>query len=206
MISMAPSRPARRIRRHLRATLVAGLALAGLLSCAAAGAKQSDRSQMVNIDANHFDASAQPNGISHMTGDVVITQGTLKATGDRGTVYFDGQSQVKRVVLSGAAHIQQLDDHGNLMTGDAQTIDYNVPAGVAILTGNAHVKQAGRGSASGARLVYDTRSSTMHAEGSGDNRVHLTFRPRQQTAPSSARTSVKPSPASHVAQPATTGN
>ncbi|NKZ39680.1 lipopolysaccharide transport periplasmic protein LptA [Oleiagrimonas citrea] len=198
---MAPSSPAPRsadVRRVWRPAL---LALLGVLLCATANAKQSDRSKPVNVDAKSADATAQPNGVSHIKGDVVITQGTLKATGNLATIHFDGQSQVKRVVLTGHAHIQQLDDHDNLMTGNADSIDYNVPGGVAILTGSAHVKQAGRGSASGDRLVYDTKTSTMTAHSDGDNRVHLVFQAKQKPAKSAPPKPSAPATSASAATP-----
>ncbi|MBB6185583.1 lipopolysaccharide transport periplasmic protein LptA [Oleiagrimonas soli] len=209
---MAPSSPAPKSAADPRRVLrLAAFGLLGLLLCGAATAKQSDRSPPVNVDARSADASAQPNGISHIKGNVVITQGTLKATSDLATIYFDAQSQVKRVVLTGHAHIQQLDDNGNLMTGNADSIDYDVPEGVAILTGNAHVKQVNRGSASGDRLVYDTKSSTMTAQSTSDEgRVHLVFKAKQQPAKSApasnasapAATTTAPSPAASTPAPA----
>ncbi len=188
MISTASSCPA---STDLAWRILMAAAL-GLLLCTSAQARKSDRSQPINVYAKSFDSSAKPDGITHLKGDVVITQGTLKATSDRATVHFDGQSQIKRVVLVGQAHIQQVDDHGNRMTGEADSIDYDVPAGIATLTGHAHVAQAGRGSASGNTLVYDTRNSTMTGKGTADNRVHLVFKARQQPA---AAASAPPAPA-----------
>ncbi|MDA3914038.1 lipopolysaccharide transport periplasmic protein LptA [Oleiagrimonas sp.] len=187
-VARSPSRPC--------VTLACCLVLAAGLLSVSAHAKQSDRSQPVNVSAQSADATASPNGISHLKGDVVITQGSLKATGDNGTIHFDSQSQVKRVVLTGKAHIQQVDDNGNLMTGDADSISYDVAKGIAILTGHARVKQAGRGSASGDKLVYDTRNSTMTAQSSGDNRVHLIFKARSTPA----------TPGTKPAHTATSGN
>ena len=184
MISTAPSSPAP-TRVDLSRRLLLAVVL-GMLALGAAQAKQGDRSQPVKVDANHFDSGAKPNGVTHLVGNVVITQGTLKATSDKATVYLDDHSQVKRVVLTGHAHIKQMDDHGNLMTGQADSIDYDVPGGVATLTGQARVQQAGRGSASGETLVYNTRTSTMSAQGSNDNRVHLVFKARQQPAAASS--------------------
>lgn len=188
MTSKAPTSPvqARASLRH--GVLLAALGLGLASAFGIASAKQSDRSQPVQASAKSADATATPNGVSHLKGDVVITQGTLKITSDDATIHFDGQSQVKRVVLTGKAHIQQMDDHGNLMSGDAERIDYDIPKGVAILEGHpARVKQAGRADISAEKLVYDTRTSQMSGNSQGDQRVHLTFKPQQQpAAPASA--------------------
>lgn len=191
MTSTAPLRRARTTESFL--LVIAAMAL--LLACAlprAAHAKQSDRSQPVKVSAKSADAMAKPNGTSHLKGDVVITQGTLKATGDSATIYFDANSRVSRVVLTGSpAHLRQIDDNGNLIKGHANSIDYNVPKGIATLTGDARIKQEGRGMASGDTLVYNTTRSTMTAQSHGDNRVHLIFQPKQ--ASSSAKS--QPAPA-----------
>lgn len=182
--------------------------LALFLACAlplAAQAKQSDRSQPVKVSAQSADAMAKPNGTSHLVGDVVISQGTLKATGASATIYFDANSRVNRVVLTGSpAHLRQIDDNGNLVKGHANNIDYNVPKGIATLTGDAYVKQAGRGMASGDTLIYNTTTSTMTARSNGDNRVHLTFQPRQEEAPApaSSANSASSAPAAAASTPA----
>jgi lipopolysaccharide export system protein LptA len=192
-------------RRRAAPALIVALLLGALL-CASAAAKQSDRSQPVNVTARAADAAASPNGVSHLKGDVVITQGTLKITSDNGTIHFDAQSAVNRVVLTGSAHIQQMDDNGNLMTGNADRIDYDIPKGVAILTGHAHVKQPGRGSASGDKLVYNTTTSVMSAQSHGDNRVHLTFKPKQQVPAKDAAKPAVPASTSSAPAPAADGN
>jgi lipopolysaccharide export system protein LptA len=172
-----------------RKILWAARAAAGTLALALAlpapaVAKQSDREQPVQVDAGHFDGMQQPNSVSHLRGNVVITQGSLKATGDSADVHFDANSEVSRVLLKGGpAHLQQEDDNGNLMSASAATIDYQIAKDQAILSGDAHVKQQGRGEARGDTLVYNTRTSHMTGDSSGDSRVHLIFQSKQKPAP-----------------------
>jgi len=198
-----------RLRRATTTDPLLAAALALLLACAmptAAQAKQSDRSQPVEVSAQSADAMAKPNGTSHLKGDVVISQGTLKATGASATIYFDANSRVSRVVLTGApARLRQIDDNGNLVKGHANSIDYDVPKGIATLTGDAYVKQAGRGEASGDTLIYNTATSTMTARSHGDNRVHLTFQPQETSPAPASSTSSAPAPAAtSVPAPAST--
>lgn len=184
MISMAHSSQAK-ITESLRiAAIAALLLLVGMLPLTAQ-AKESDRSQPVELSSKSFDALAKPNGVSHLNGDVIMSQGTLKTTGASATIYFDADSRVSRVVLTGSpAHIRQIDDNGNQIKGHAGTIDYDIPKAIATLTGTpAHVDQQGRGSATGNTLVYNTETSAMTAQSHGDNRVHLTFQPRQAAKP-----------------------
>jgi lipopolysaccharide export system protein LptA len=137
----------------------------------------------MNVQASHFDGFRKPNSTTTLTGNVVITQGSLKATGDLARVHFDANAEIDSVVLTGKpAHIQQLDDNGNLMQGDAATIDYQVARDFAVLEGNASITQQGRGEAHGDRLTYNTQTSEMTGDSGGDNRVHMIFKPKPKPA------------------------
>ena len=173
------------------------LALLGLLVLAPAQAKQTDRDQPMNVDASHFDGFQKPNSVSTLTGNVVIPQGALKPTGAQAKVYFDADTQISRVVITGSpAHLEQLDDNGNLMLGDAATLDYDNLNGIAVLSGKASVTQKGRGEAHGDRLTYNTETSQMTGESAGDGLVHMTFKPKPKPAGPAA-----PAPAKSVPTP-----
>ena len=164
--------------RRFAAGLLAMAALA--LLPALALAKKSDRQQPMNVEhADSFDGTYAPNSTVKLRGHVVITQGTMKVTGDLATVHFDADQNVDHVQVTGApAHIQELDDAGNLMTGDAAQLDYDNVNGIAVLTGNAVVKQQGRGEAHGDKLTYNTETSEMTGSSGGSNTVHMTFLPK----------------------------
>ena len=167
-----------RFRRVSASARLALLAL-GLLALSPAFAKSTDRDQPMDVKSKHFDGFQKPNSVSTLKGAVVITQGSLKATADEAKVYFDADSQISRVVLTGTpAHIQQLDDNGNLMQGDSATIDYQVAKDFAVLSGHASIMQKGRGEAHGDKLTYNTRTSEMTGESGGDGRVHMIFQPK----------------------------
>ncbi len=188
-----------RSRRVSASTRLAWLAL-GLLALAPASAKQSDRSQPMQVNAKSFDGFQKPDSVSTLQGNVVITQGTLKATGEQAKVYFDANSQISRVVIvSGPAHIEQLDDSGNLMQGNAASIDYDNVNGIAVLSGNAVVTQKGRGEARGDKLTYNTQTSQMTGDSAGDGMVHMTFLPKPNPAaagaPAATPATVQPAPA-----------
>ena len=195
MTSMPPSR---RVRPSAEALAKAGLLALGLLALSPAFGKQTDRQQQMQVDAKHFDGFQKPNSVSTLTGSVVITQGSLKASGAQAKVYFDANSQINRVLITGApAHIEQLDDNGNLMQGEAASIDYQVAKDFAVLTGHASIKQKGRGEAHGDKLTYNTQTSEMTGESGGDGRVHMIFQPKPKAAaaPAPAHASSTPAPA-----------
>jgi lipopolysaccharide export system protein LptA len=178
MMSMPRSR-----RASTSARFALAAAVLGLLAAQPALARKSDRQQEMHVAAKHFDGFQKPNSVSTLTGNVVITQGTLKATGAQAKVYFDAESQISRVVITGnPAHLEQLDENNNLVLGDAATLDYDNLKGIAVLSGNASITQKGRGDAHGDKLTYNTETSEMTGESGGDGMVHMTFKPKSAEA------------------------
>jgi lipopolysaccharide export system protein LptA len=166
----------------LRLSLVA----LSFLVLSPAFAKKDDRSQPMNVEhADSFSGFNAPNSVTTLTGHVVMSQGTMKVTGDLAKLYFDADQNISRIVVTGKpAHIQQLDDSGNLMTGDALTLDYDNIKGIAVLLTNAVVHQKGRGEAHGDKLTYNTQTSEMSGDSGGDGSVHMTFLPKPKPATS----------------------
>lgn len=195
-MSTPRSRPMR-VRTELLIALLLALA-AGIT----AQAKQSDKSQPINVNANAF-AGSQDSGKITFTGNVTLDQGTFHADGAQATGYTDPNdtSQWQRVVLTGnPAHFQQTQDSGALVHGQAQTLDYQVSANTVILTGNASVVQQGRGAFHGERLVYDTDTGAIKGTATSGGRVHITLEPR--TKPAAAGAKAAPASASSTAAPA----
>jgi lipopolysaccharide export system protein LptA len=198
--------------RPSRAVELALLGL-GLLLLQPALARQDDRQKPANIAAKSFDATQAANGVVNYKGSVLLTQGTLKATGALATAHLDADNSVTRVVITGnPAHIEQLDDSGNRMQGDAARIDYDNVKQIAVLTGNAAVKQQGRGEAHGDKLTYNTQTSQMTGESHGDGLVHMTFLPKPRPAAAAkpatapAVTTSAPTPAAAEPAPATSSS
>jgi lipopolysaccharide export system protein LptA len=189
MMSMPRSR-----RASTSARFALAAAVLGLLAIQPALARKSDRQQEMHVAAKNFDGFQKPNSVSTLTGNVVITQGTLKATGAQAKVYFDAESQISRVVITGSpAHLEQLDENNNLVLGDATSLDYDNLKGIAVLSGNASITQKGRGDAHGDKLTYNTETSEMTGESGGDGMVHMTFKPK--TKPAEAATPTAPAAA-----------
>lgn len=196
--------PSRRMRVHIELS-VALIAL--LCACGIAQAKQSDKNQPININANAF-AGSQDSGKITFTGAVVLDQGTFHADGAQATGYTDPNdtSQWQRVVLTGApAHFQQTQDNGTLVHGSAQTLDYKVSENTVILTGDATVVQQGRGAYHGQMLAYNTDTGEIQGTAAAGGRVHITLQPRTQpnTVKPASRAPAAASPAARAAAPAT---
>jgi lipopolysaccharide export system protein LptA len=186
-----------RARRMLRLSLLA----AGLLLLQPALAKQDDRNQPIHVvHADSFDGYNQPNTISTFKGSVLITQGTMKLTGDVAKIYTGKQdTSVDHILVTGTPqkrpHIEQIDDNGNLMAGDADQLYYDNVNGVAILTGNAYVHQQNKGDARGAKLTYNTQTGYMVGESGGAGPVTMTFLPKQKPVPPPKRGAPAAAPA-----------
>ena len=194
---------ARSRRASASRTFAASLLVACSLTLlpALASAKKSDRQQPMSFAAKHTDAYNAPNTVTTLTGSVKITQGTLLLTGDLAKIYVDANSAISRVVVTGKpAHIQQLDDNGNLMTGNAAQLDYDNIHEIAVLTGQASVKQQGRGEFHGDKLTYNTQTSQITGDSGGDGLVHGVFLPKPKPAGAPTPAS-KPVPASSSPTP-----
>lgn len=168
-------------RESIRGVLVLPLLLTALIA-APVMAAQADRDQKISVSADHFESSQQT-GLTTLTGNVLIVQGTLKASAGKGVAHADASGNTERIVLSGApAHLEQRMDDGSLMQAHANTIDYLVNGDTVTLTGNAHVNQPGQGSFDGARLVYNPTTGAISGSGGDQGRVHLTLEPRKNAS------------------------
>jgi len=176
-----------------------GLLCAVLLLPAWAWSKADDRDQAMTIDSTTSDCNlVGDQGRCRFSGEVVIEQGTLEIHADQADV-IQKNGGIDRVLIEGkqATLKQQMDD-GTWMNARADHMEYNVDSEIITLTGNYRIESA-RGSNTGQRMVYDTRSGTMQSGGDG-TRVRTVLPPRTrppansdqrrsdatQTAPSAA--------------------
>jgi lipopolysaccharide export system protein LptA len=186
-------------------------------------ARTDDRNQPIHVvHADSMDGYNEPNSISTFKGNVLITQGTMKLTGELAKIWTAKEdTSVDHIITTGTPqkrpHIEQIDDNGNLMTGDADQLYYDNVNSIAILTGNAFVHQQNKGDAHGAKLTYNTQTGYMVGESGSAGPVTMTFLPKQKPLPppkngkpaTPAPTPTKPAahtPAAGVAKPASTSS
>jgi lipopolysaccharide export system protein LptA len=164
--------------RVLQACGVICASAAFALCAMSAHAKTGDRNQPMNTSQDSVSGFNAPNTITTLTGNVVVTQGTMKAKGDMAKIYLDAATQVSRIVMTGSpvAHIEQLDDNNNLMTGEAPTLDYDNINGIAVLYPKAHVTEQNTGESRADKITYDT--NTTHFTGVGN--VSAIYYPKQK--------------------------
>jgi lipopolysaccharide export system protein LptA len=172
-------------------------------------ARTDDRNQPIHVvHADSMDGYNEPNSISTFKGNVLITQGTMKLTGELAKIYTAKEdTSVDHIITTSIPpkrpHIEQIDDNGNLMTGDADQLYYDNINGIAILTGNAFVHQQNKGDAHGAKLTYNTQTGYMVGESGNNGPVTMTFLPKQKPLPPPKNGKpATPAPATTSAKPA----
>ena len=154
------------------------LVVSALLVPAAFAAK-ADREQPMQVGANQSQTS-EKTGITVLTGDVRIDQGSLMIRADRGEIeQKDGE--VSRVVFDGApVHLEQDIDGQGRLKADARRIEYLLSEQTVVMTGAVRIERP-RGVLTGERVVYRLDSGEMQA-GEPGGRVNMTIAPKPKAA------------------------
>ena len=159
------------------------LLLAALLPFSA-DAKTTDRNAPMDVAADRTDASLGDDGDAILTGDVVITQGTLQVRADRAVIHR-AKGDISQVILTGApATLKQVNDNGEQMNARATQIVYTLSSDLIVLTGNVVVDQP-RGTLRGETIKYDLKNGRLDGGGDG-KRVQMRIMPKSSTAPPAA--------------------
>lgn len=142
--------------------------LVSLLYCGLASALSTDSEQPINIEADRAEADDVKRTTIYR-GDVIITQGTLKITGETVTIYYDENGDLTKLVSVGSpARFHQLPDGKpdipkNYQKAQAKRMEYYEGKDLIVLLGNAVYGQGGDRVAA-ERIVYDSKRSRMKAE------------------------------------------
>lgn len=171
-----------------------------LLACAASGslALESDKEQPIEVVADTAELDDLKN-ISIYTGNVILTRGTIRMTGDKMTVYNTENDELDTLIMEGrpATYRQLPDDSDVYDEAEASIIEYYDLKHLTILKENAIMIQEGV-RLTGDRIDYDTELSQVKARtmkektktaGSGENgkkedgRVKLILKSKKTTTP-----------------------
>ena len=146
------------------------LALGAIIACVAnsAQALSTDREQPIVIEA----AAAEADNRAQVTiyrGDVVITQGTLRITGDTVWIHYNDANTITKAVSVGKpAKFRQLTDGSeDYMTADAERMEYHADRDLILLLGNARYGE-GKDKITAPRIVYDSRRGRVKAGANTD--------------------------------------
>lgn len=154
---------------------------------ALAMALPSDREQPINIEADHAQLDDE-RGVTQYKGNAILTQGTLRITGEIITFYYDENQQITKAIAEGnLAKYQQIHKPGeDPVKARALQMEYHAKAQKIYLLGKGHVWKEGD-EFSGNRIEYDITKNVVHANSSpvqiGDKtqqstgRVHIIIQP-----------------------------
>src|SRR5688500_321563 len=168
--------------RSALTALAAGLLLA--LAAAPASAKSTDRQQPMDVQADSSDALLGDTGISTLSVNVVITQGTLKVRAVRAEIHQAGGGPSQVVLTGEPARLHQVADNGEPTDATASRIVYELKAETMVLTGNVEIVQP-RGNMRGETIRYDINTGRLNGGGDG-NRVQMRILPKSAPAPTAA--------------------
>lgn len=135
-------------------------------------ALSTDQKQAIEINADTGVLDDAKN-INTYTGNVIVTQGSIRITGDKMTVHYNKDNQIEVLVVEGnPATYRQLPDSRKVYDeARAKRMEYHKQKNLIILKTNAVVKQES-GSLRSDRIEYDTALSRVKASsepaGKGD--------------------------------------
>lgn len=172
--------------RHVRILCLA--LLAGIATGAAA--QSNDADQPIHIQANAATLDDRQNTAVY-TGNVIITQGSMRLTGSRVTLTLDNAGEVQKLVSNGSpATFRQTPAGGNQVDARALTIEYHADTERVVLIKNAFLEQSGN-TFQGQLITYDIQRQVVDAgraatgEDTGDSaeRIEIIIQPRTRTEP-----------------------
>lgn len=137
----------------------------------------NDSEQPINVSAN----SAQKNGNKGTTiyeGNVVITQGSIRITGNQITIYDNGGTVSKIAATGNPARFKQKPDiNSEDVIATGLLIEYNIDKETLLLEDDALLKQQGRTTESN-HIEYNMKTTIVNAGGDDDGRVIMVLEPK----------------------------
>ena len=151
--------------------LLRAIALTAFTGFPAAGlALTTDAEQPIHIEADRAEAD-ESKRVTIYRGDAVITQGSLRITGDTVWIYFNTEDEfVKLVSVGSPAHLRQLPDGSDdYRTADAKRLEYYAQKNLILMLGNAVYGQ-GQDRIQAERIEYDSKRGRMLARATPSNK------------------------------------
>lgn len=153
----------------------------------------SDRQKPISIEADHAQMDDRE-GVTQYKGDAILTQGTLRITGDIITFFYDENKQLTKAVAEGKrATYEQVHQPGeNPVRAKALKMEYFADRQEIYLTGDGYVWQNGD-EFTGNYIEYDINRNVVSANSNPvtvdgqeqkKGRVHIIIQPQNTREPS----------------------
>ena len=151
------------IRRILKAlsSILSSILLITNLIPNTSYALSTDESKPITINSDQFSANLK-NHTAEYLNNVTATQGSRSLFGDSANIYATKNNEIIKIIILGkpAKYSYLPDDSDKLAHASADTITYQPPKNLFILTGNAKIKQDGN-IYTGYQLSYNTIDETI---------------------------------------------
>jgi len=159
----------------LKLALAASLLAAGLPAMAVTG----DTDQPIHIESDQQSLDMQGNIVT-FTGNVVVTQGTIKINADKVVVTRPADQKGKEVIdgYGNPATFYQMQDNGKPVKGHASKMHYELQNDFVVLTGNAYLEQLDS-NIKGDKITYLVKEQKMQAFSDKGKRVTTVLVPSQ---------------------------
>lgn len=161
-------------------------------------ALESDYDQPIHVSSVKQHAKMKTNTIV-FTGEVLLTQGSIKITADKLTVIRGSKSNHERMIAeankNGVATFYQQQDDGKPLDAQANNIQYDVAKSKITLSKNAQVKQLDS-QINGSKIEYflETEELNVTTDKTKSERVKTVFLPSQFQKENNTPEVTSPSP------------
>lgn len=157
------------------------LSLAALtltLACSSSFALPNDHQQPISIEADkaYFD---QKQGTATYSGNVLVKQGSIVIEAQELSIQTNPETgEFKALNAKGtpSKFSQQMDESGNTMHANGDSLDYDVTTGQLEIHNNGYL-QRGEDEISADYIHYLLNEGTFKAENRGTGRVNMTLQP-----------------------------
>lgn len=130
----------------------------------------TDESQPIKITANSGIAD-QKNLMTILTGNIIITRGSIVIHANKGTVHQDANGDKLLTLYGTPITFSQRQDDGQMVKGQCNQFDYNTKTNLAILTGRAKIQKE-KDLITGEKITYNTKTQVYSANGSPANGIN----------------------------------
>jgi lipopolysaccharide export system protein LptA len=146
-------------------SLELALFVAALLAVCRVWALAADKDQPIEIESDYAELRKAERQTIY-SGNVIVTQGSIRMWGDKLTVYYDEGDQLKDAILEGKpAHFKQrAEGRQEDFEGEALRMEYHAQQERLHMINQAKLTQ-GKSIFSGPLIVYDTKNSILTGQG-----------------------------------------
>lgn len=153
-------------------------------------ALSSDSEQPIHIEADRGELDDREH-VAVYSGNVHLTQGTLRIDSETLTIYYTLDKQLEKAVAEGQPvwYRQRPDNSNEDIRAKALRMEYHADTATIHLLQKARVWQ-GTNEFTGDRIIYDTEHDIVRSEGSetGTGRIHVTIHPANDGSPTGEST------------------